>query len=115
MTFDPDMMIKILSLGLSAGAIVYSYIANRRKDMDALFKEGSKRMARHDERISVVEQRLDHMPGKDDTHALQLELARMSGSLGELVVMVKAQGERMVRLENGFNRHEDHLREGGKR
>ena len=115
MMLDIDTVVKVLSFTLSAAAMLFAYIATRRKDVDARFKEGSERMDRHDTRISSLEHHLKEMPDKDDVHALQLELARMSGAIGEIRVMMDGNSKIMARLENIVSRHEDHLLEGSKK
>lgn len=112
--FDVDTVLKLGSFALSIGALVYAFFANRRKDVDERFKEGSKRMDRHDNRLVALEQAVQAMPGKDDIHALQLELTKQTGSLGEMRAVMEGNGKIMERLEAIVSRHEDHLLEGGR-
>ena len=114
MSLDLDTVLKIFSLGLSILAMVYAFFVNRRKDVDERFREGSKRMDRHESRISSIEQTVQAMPGKDDMHALQLELVKLTGSLNEMRAVMEGNTQIMERLENIVSRHEDHLLEGGK-
>lgn len=115
MTFDLNTILKLASFALSIGAIIYAFFANRQKDTDARFKEGSKRMDRHEARIAAVEQTIQSMPGKDDMHTLQIELVKMAGSLNEMRAVMEGNSKIMARLEIIVSRHEDHLLDGGKK
>ncbi len=115
MTFDIGMALKIASFALSIVAMIYTFFASRQKDVDARFKDGSKRMDRHEARIAKMEQTLQGMPGKDDIHALQLELVKQTGSLGEMRAVLEGNAKIMVRLETIVSRHEDYLLDGSKK
>ena len=54
MALDLDTGLKLASFLLSVGAIIFAFISNRRKDTDERFKDGSKRMDRHDMRIVAL-------------------------------------------------------------
>lgn len=109
MALDLDSALKLASLLLSLGAVVYAFFANRKKDTDARFKDGSKRMDRHENRIVALEQTVKSMPGTGDIHALQLELVKQTGELAEMRAVMKGNAKIMERLENIVSRHEDHL------
>lgn len=115
MTFDLNTMLKVASFALSVGAIIYAFFANRQKETEARFKEGSKRMDRHEGRISSLEQTIQSMPGKDDMHKLQIELVKQTGSLNEMRAVMEGNSNIMARLEIIVSRHEDHLLDGGKK
>lgn len=72
-------------------------------------------MDRHDNRITVLEQAITVMPDKDDMHRLQLEMVKMTGSLGQMQAVMEGNAKIMERLETIVSRHEDHLLEGNKR
>lgn len=114
MTLDIDTILKFASLAISVGAMVYAFFANRKKDVDERFREGSKRMDRHDGRIAALEQTIQSMPEKEDIHSLQLKLAEMNGSLMQMTAVMEGNAKVMARLETVVTRHEDHLLEGGK-
>ncbi len=115
MNFDVDTGIKLASFGLSVAAIVYSWFSSRKKDVDERFKEGSKRMDRHETRIAGLEQSVQSMPGKDDVHAVQLEMVKQTGSLNEMRAVMEGNAKIMGRLEAIVSRHEDHLLDGAKK
>jgi len=121
--FDPTIS---LSLLLSVSAIVVTFFRTRRKavddqlskiksDFDDRLHEGSKRMDRHDVRITAVETDLKALPAKDDIYALKLDLAGMSGELREMRASIEGNGHIIGRLEKIVTRHEDHLLDGGKK
>lgn len=114
MSFDIETALKLASLALSISAMVYAFFANRKKDVDERFKDGARRMDRHEGRIAVIEQTMQTMPGKDDVHALQLELVKQTGSLNEMRAVMEGNAKIMARLEAIVSRHEDHLLDGGK-
>lgn len=114
MTVDLDAGIKIASFMLSVAAMIYTFMVNRRKDLDERLREGSKHMDRHDGRIAALEQTVQSLPGTDDMHALQLELVKQTGSLNEMRAVMEGNAKIMARLEAIVSRHEDHLLEGGK-
>ncbi len=115
MTFDIGTILKIASFALSIAAMIYTFFASRQKDVDARFKDGSKRMDRHEARIAKMEQTIHAMPGKDDMHSLQLELVKQTGSLDEMRAVMDGNAKIMARLEAIVSRHEDYLLDGSKK
>lgn len=109
MNFDFDTALKLASFAISVGAMVYAFFVNRRKDVDERFRDGSKRMDRHDGRIATLEQTVQAMPEKEDLHQLQLKLAEMNGSLLRMTAVMDGNAQIMGRLETIVSRHEDHL------
>lgn len=109
MTLDLDTFLKLSSFALSFSAIIWTFFATRQKDTDKRFKEGSDRITRHENRILSLEQSVKVMPGKDDLHAVQLELTRMSGTMETMSAIMEGNQKIMGRLENIVSRHEDHL------
>ena len=110
-------------LGLAVG--VYTFIKTRRKDVDekiqelakdvdVRLKEGSKRMDRHDQRMTAAEQTIKSMPEKDDIHSIELQMVDMVGSLKEIRAIMDGNAKIMECVETIVSRHEDHLLEGGK-
>lgn len=115
MTFDIDISLKILSFLLSLGAIFYAFFANRRKDVDHRFGEGTRRMDRHEKRLQAMEQTVSSMPGKDDMHNLQLEAVKQTGALAEMRAVMEGNQKIMIRLEAIVSRHEEHLLDGARK
>jgi hypothetical protein len=116
MTLDLDYVYKILlllSLVLSIGAVFYAWFANRRKDIDRRFHEGSKRMDRHDLRLQAVEQDVKSMPGTPDLHRLEMQLVSISGDMKAISATMTGMHKSLERTENIVGRHEDHLRGNG--
>ncbi|MBM1816244.1 DUF2730 family protein [Sulfitobacter pseudonitzschiae] len=100
-----------LALVVSIGAMVYSFLVNRRKDVDQRFTDGSRRMDRLDGRVASLEQEVKVMPGKDDVHSLQMTLSDVRGDMKAMAATMSAMAESINRTENIVTRHEDHLRE----
>lgn len=111
MTFDIDTALKLASFGLSIAAMIYAFFVNRRKDVDERFLEGSKRMDRHEKRLSTLEMTVNSMPGKDDMHNLEMLLSEMGGDMKAMRATMKGMSESLTRTESIVSRHEDHLRE----
>jgi len=108
-----DIAIKAGSFILSVAAIVYAVFANRRKYVDERFDEGARRMTKHDARIGRLEQAVQTMPGKDDTHRLEMMLVEMAGDMKAIRATMRGMSESLSRTEGIVGRHEDHLREKG--
>ena len=110
MIVDLDLLLKLASFGLSVGAMVFAFFANRQKGNDERFKAGADRMDRHELRIQTLEQSVRVLPTLHDMHELQLQLARLNGNMAHLA----GQQEIMKRVETVVARHEDHLLKGQK-
>lgn len=104
----------LISLAISLLIGLYTFFATRRKDVEERFKQGSRRMDDLTRRMDGVEGTIRGMPGKDDIHQVQLELARMNGSMNEMRAIMGGNQEIMSRLEKIVARHEDHLLGGSK-
>lgn len=102
----------LVTLVISILTMIYSFLATRRKDIEERFKQGSTRMADQIRRIEAIEATIRTMPGKDDLHAVQLELARMGGSLDKIEAVIGGNSQIMQRLEAIVSRHEQHLLDG---
>lgn len=113
MTLDLDALYRVLAIVstfASLGAMIFAWLAGRRKDVDRRFQEGSKRMDRHDLRLQALEQDVKAMPGSADLHRLELHLSEMSGDMKAMSATLVAMAESQARTERIVSRHEDHLR-----
>lgn len=116
MILDLDYLYRILlllSLVLSIGAVFYAWFANRRKDIDRRFHEGSKRMDLHDLRLQALEQDVKSMPGSTELHRLEIQLGGIAGDMKAISASMSGMHESLKRTENIVSRHEDHLRGNG--
>lgn len=102
----------LLSFVLSVGAVIYTFFATRRKDVERRFHEGSKRMDRHDLRLQALEQDVTALPGKDDLHRVEMSLGEIAGDMKAISATMAAMSQSIQRTEKIVGRHEDHLREG---
>ncbi|MGR3481651.1 DUF2730 family protein [Salipiger marinus] len=114
MIVDLDLLLKLASFGLSVGAMVFAFFANRQKGNDERFKAGADRMDRHELRIQTLEQSVRVLPTLHDMHELQLQLARLNGNMERMDAHLAGQQEIMKRVETVVARHEDHLLKGQK-
>lgn len=117
MTLNLDLLMKLaslLSFIISIAALVSAFFTSRKKDVDHRFREGSKRMDRHDLRLQALEQDVKGMPGKDDMHRLELQLSEISGDMKAMYATMTGMASSIERTEKIVGRHEDHLRETGK-
>jgi len=121
-----DLIIKAASFGLSVCAILVAVLRTRRQAIDGRFDgielevkaavaAGSARIDRHELRLQSIEQTVRGLPGRDDLHGLQLEMARIGGSLQTMQAVMEGNSQIMRRLEAIVTRHEEHLLDGGKR
>jgi len=121
-----DLWIKGVSLALSLAAMAVAVWRTRRQDVDGRLDVTGRRvdemrdatyerLARHDRRIQAVEQTVQGLPARADIHAIQLDLARMSGALEAISASMDGHREIMKRLEKIVDRHENHLMTGGDR
>jgi len=97
-----------LSLMLNFGLSLWGLLASGSRANKTRLDDHDARLARHDTRLSGVEQALRALPAKDDLHGLQLALTELRGEMRETRAI-------MGRLEDIVTRHEDHLLQGGKR
>lgn len=114
MNFDADLVLKYADFIMTIGVGVYVFFATRRHDVDALFKEGSKKFTALELRVELLEQAVAALPNKDSLHDMQLEMVRQTGSLNEMRAVMEGNAKIMARLESIVSRHEDHLLDGGK-
>lgn len=122
-----DLAIKAITFILSALAIVVAWFRTRGRVTDdkiakiadkvEIVRDGFRdRLDRHESRLQSVEQTVRGMPGREDMHQLQLELAKVAGSLQTMSAVMEGNQQIMRRLEVVVNRHEDHLlAEGAKK
>lgn len=127
MTLDIlDILIKTASFGLSFCAMLVAVLRTRRqvlnerfegieRDMKTAIAAGSSRIDRHELRLQSMEQTVRGLPGREDLHGLQLEMARIGGSLQTMQAVMEGNSQIMRRLEAIVTRHEEHLLDGGKR
>ena len=111
-TIDPTISMSVV---LSVIVITFTWFRTRRHDVDVRFEAAHTLMDKHDKRIASLEQTVGVMPSKDDMHALQLELARMVGKLGQIQATMDGNAKIMERLETIVSRHEDHLIDGARK
>ncbi|ALF02119.1 DUF2730 family protein [Salipiger abyssi] len=102
-------MTGLLGFVISVAAMLYTFFANRRKDVERRFHEGSKRMDRHDLRLQALEQDVKGMPGKEDLHRLELALVEMSGDMRAMTATMDGLAKSVTRTETAVTRHERHL------
>lgn len=104
-----------MNLIFSIAVMLFAWFRTRNHNVDDQLKASSDRMDRHSGRIATLEQTITVMPDKDDMHRLQLEMVKMTGSLGQMQAVMEGNAKIMERLETIVSRHEDHLLEGNKR
>ena len=100
----------LITLGVSLLTSVWVFFATRRKDIEARFVQGSRRMDDLTRRIDAVEGQLHEMPGREDVHKLELMLASMGGDLKAMNATLLAMAESQKRTESIVGRHEDFMR-----
>lgn len=122
LTFDFTISVSVLvTLGLAVLALVRTRrqaVDDRfsavREEIDLRLREGSKRMDRHDNRLTAIETDLKSMPAKDDLYEVKLEISGMVGEIKEMRALMDGNAGLMKRIEAMIVRHEDHLLGGSK-
>lgn len=89
---------------------VYTFVATRKKDVNARLDAMGDRLDSHGQKIARLETTVQSMPGRDDTHKLELLLAQMAGDMKAMRAAMDGMRESLVRTEDIVGRHEDHLR-----
>lgn len=107
MSIDFDVFLKIVPILLSIGAIVVAFFGSRRKYVEERFKDGSKRMDRHDLRLVALEERITTLPSKDDVHGIELKMTEVTGTLHALHTIMESNAKAMDRIEAAVIRHEE--------
>lgn len=97
-TFTYDLTITAgVVVSIVSGLILW--IRSRGKAVDDRMTAMDDRLGRHEARISSTEQTLNHMPAKDDLHALQVTMSDIRGELGRLGEAQTAANQRAERQE----------------
>lgn len=107
---DWDLLWKALGVIVPTVLALAALYASRRKDLDQKLQDGDDRMDRHEGRIAWLEQTIQSMPGKDDTHRLEILLAEMAGDMKAMRTAMDGMRSSLQRTEDIVGRHEDHLR-----
>lgn len=107
---DWDMVWKALSVILPCLLAIYTFVATRRKDVNEKLETVAKRVDTQDTKIARLETTLQSMPGRDDTHKLELLLAEMAGDMKAMRAAMDGMHQSLTRTEDIVSRHEDHLR-----
>ena len=92
---------------------IYTFFATRQKQNNARFDVAEERIGKVEGRVGALEQTIGAMPGKEDTHKLEMMLTEMAGDMKAMRATMKGMSESQHRTEDIVGRHEDHLREKG--
>ncbi|KXF92103.1 DUF2730 family protein [Phaeobacter inhibens] len=113
MSFDAtvnwSIVLAAVTFLISLGGALYSYIANRRANVEDRFQAGNERADRQENRIASLEQSVKSMPSREDVHKIELSMERMNGTMTRVEAVMEGNQKIMSRLENVVFRHEDHL------
>lgn len=104
-----DLALRAASFLLSLGAVGYTFVATRRKDVDSRIEKIERRLGESRNDIVALRARVEEGPSREDIHAFALSITEMRGELRVIAVEMKGQSELMERLESVVGRHEDHL------
>lgn len=106
-----DLAFKLFGVIFPTVSLVYTFVATRRKDVEARLNAGSKRMDALELRIQASEQTISGMPAKTDLHELALTITEIGGDMKAMRATLKAMSDSVNRTEGIVSRHEDYLRE----
>ncbi|AZV77902.1 DUF2730 family protein [Parasedimentitalea marina] len=108
---DLDTSIKFTNLAMAVAAIIYTWFATRRKDVDKRFHTGSKRMDEHDLKIQKLEQEVRTLPSKNEFHDLNIGIERMNGNVKAILTQMESLSASQDRVERTVGAHEKFLRD----
>ena len=66
MALDLETGLKLANFALALAAIIFTWFATRRKDLDKRLYDGSKRMDAHDLKIQKLEQQIEDLKKDED-------------------------------------------------
>lgn len=104
-----DLILRALPIGMSAGAMLFAWMAGRRKDVDERIGGHDRRLVELERSKERMEQRIEATPSKDDVHGLELTLTRLAAGMETVSVTLAGQREITDRVERTLGRVEDHL------
>ena len=87
-----------IAIVISAGTLLFSIINSRSKAASENLAAVSERVTSHEERLTVVEADMKHLPSKDTAYELRLAIMEMNGQvqlLGERIKPVAAIADRL--------------------
>lgn len=95
---------------LTAGGLFVSYLLLRargefatRPELAALSAD----VAKVAQRVEIMDREMQHLPRREDIHALHLKLSEVQGSLGEMRAEARGDRDLLARVEAVMSRHED--------
>ncbi len=111
MALDLDTWLKLANFALALAAIIFTWFATRRKDLDKRLYDGSKRMDAHDLKIQKLEQQIEDLPTKGEFHDLNIGIERMNGNVKAILTQMDALAASQGRMERTLGGHEKFLRD----
>lgn len=111
MALDLDAGLKLANFVFALAAIVFTWFATRRKDLDKRLYDGSKRMDSHDLKIQKIEQQIEDMPTKGEIHDLNIGIERMNGNVKAMLAQMESLTASQQRMERTLGGHEKFLRD----
>jgi chromosome segregation ATPase len=108
---DLDTGLKLANFAFALAAIIFTWFATRRKDLDKRLYDGSKRMDAHDLKIQKLEQQIDDMPTKGEIHDLNIGIERMNGNVKAILAQMEGLAASQIRMERTLGGHEKFLRD----
>jgi len=74
-------------------------VADLRKEVTDMLKDAAAKAERLDERVSVIEGEMQHLPNRDMVHKMDLSLSQLQGEVKVLVERIKPIAATSARLE----------------
>lgn len=82
------------------------------RSVTPMIGDHGERLARVEQRVTLVENNLVHMPSRDDVGRLTVQLAELNGKLSALDQAMRGQEKLVERVEQSVARHESIFAEG---
>ncbi len=105
-----SLIIALIALGTTVWNFVMSGARANGKRIDTQEKDIERLRAR----VGALEGTVAQMPGKEDTHRLEMTLAEMAGDMKAMSATMTAMNESLGLVRGIVSRHEDHLRGNGR-
>lgn len=98
-----------VSTFINLGTVVWNIFSGPSKKNGQRLDTLTAEVAAIGQRVQMMDQQQQAGPTRQDVHALEMSLARLSGVLDLMNEKLSSHGQIMARVEATVSRHEEHL------
>lgn len=106
---DLDYLLRAAQFIFTVAVGLFSISAARKASSKAEAEQLAMRLSGQDNRITVLEQRLDHLPGREQLSELANELADLAGDMKAIKVEISGVAKALDPLTRSVDRINDFL------